>query len=80
MTNAKTTLTTRVTQLQHLHARLAKHHFGIDKEIQHLLDAFMPWHLFAGTAGVSTGSASDLHMATECVAPATFGRWGCCFP
>jgi hypothetical protein len=41
--------TQRIGQLQHLHARLSAHHFGLDREIHRLLQAVAPWHLFPGS-------------------------------
>ncbi len=40
-------LNERSLRLKGLHQRLCKHHFGIDAEIQRLLDAFAPWFCFA---------------------------------
>ncbi len=39
----------RTKALHGLHERLREGHFGIDKQIQDLLDAFAPWYLFAET-------------------------------
>lgn len=54
------TLTERTGRLNGLHERLRAHHFGIDKEIQQLLDAFAPWYRFAETQ----------------VRPRAIGLWG----
>lgn len=40
-------LNERSRRLKGLHQRLCKQHFGIDGEIQRLLDAFVPWYRFA---------------------------------
>lgn len=43
------TLAERTARLKGLNERLRKNHFGIDSEIQCLLDAFAPWYKFAET-------------------------------
>jgi hypothetical protein len=43
------TLAGRTAILKGLYRNLRKHHFGIDNEIQQLLDAFAPWYQFAET-------------------------------
>lgn len=50
----------RSLQLKDLHHRLGVHHFGIDAEIQRLLEAFAPWYRFAETQ----------------TRPRTIGLWG----
>ena len=48
-TTLPATLAERSARLNGLHERLRKDHFGIDTEIQRLLDAFAPWYQFAET-------------------------------
>lgn len=43
------TLAERSARLKGLYERLRTNHFGIDAEIQRLLDAFAPWYQFAET-------------------------------
>lgn len=54
------TLAKRTAHLKGLHERLRTTHFGIDTEIQRLLDAFAPWYQFAETQ----------------TRPRTIGLWG----
>ena len=39
----------RTIVLKSIKDELCQYHFGIEKEVQRLLDAFAPWHLFPGT-------------------------------
>ena len=50
----------RITAIGDLHARLARHHFGLEREIQRLGSAVAPWYLFPGTQA----------------RPRVLGRWG----
>ncbi|HRN38687.1 MAG TPA: AAA family ATPase, partial [Flavobacteriales bacterium] len=53
-------LSERSQRISGLHERLGTTHFGIDTEIQQVLDAFVPWYQFAETQD----------------RPRTIGLWG----